>query len=400
MAWQRIIGLALATNIVLAGCESSPPVLARNQFLQDNELMTAISRNGGQPTDNIRGQKPDARPLSSLLEVPPDRPADAANGQPTVKICAVINDQAILEEEVRAIAFRELYQASALPEPERSRRTAEVFNTVLTRIIDREVVLQDAFDRLMKNDKGGARYLNKLKEAAKDYVDKQILRGIKTANHLKTDEELRRYLAEQGISLANFRRQSERNFMEYEYLRNRVMTQVDSQVNHKEIVEYYEKHPEEFQVVDSVQWQDLFVAAANPKYATRAEARAAAEALAEQARKGSDFANLVKQHDDGDSSLRNGDGVGSKRGEIRPLEAETMLFSLTDGQVGAVIELPTGFHVVKLIHRQKAGQLPFEEKVQKQIRDKLRNEVAARESKKIVQELKRKAVIVYAHNPK
>ncbi len=72
------------------------------------------------------------------------------------------------------------------------------------------------------------------------------------------------------------------------------------------------------------------------------------------------------------------------------------MFSLKDGQVGPVVELPTGFHVVKLVHRDFACQLPFDEKVQKQIRDKLRNELFQREIQLIVKQLKRKAVIEYA----
>jgi parvulin-like peptidyl-prolyl isomerase len=91
-----------------------------------------------------------------------------------------------------------------------------------------------------------------------------------------------------------------------------------------------------------------------------------------------------------------GEPPGRKRGEIRPAEAEAVLFGLKDGQVGPVIELPTGFHVVKLVHRDFAGQMPFDEKVQKQIRDKLRNDLFQKEMKKIVVDLKRRAVIEYS----
>ncbi len=398
MAREWIVGSALvALGLAAGGCESSSPALGRNQLLQDPELLALIARNGGQPAGGARGQKPDApaRPVS-FLDVPPERPADANGGQPAATICAIVNSQAILDEEVRASAYAELLRASFLPEPERSRRTAEVFKAALDRIIEREVVLQDAFDKLRGNDKGGERFINRLKEAAGKEFDHQVLAKVRSAGSLKSDEEVKRYFADQGVSLANVRRQWERNFMEFEYLRQRVLPLLETRVNHQAMVDYYEKHPEEFQIADGVRWQDLFVAAASAKYASRAEARARAESLAEQARKGADFAKLVKEHDDGDSSLRDGEGVGRKRGEIRPAEAEAALFSLKDGQVGPVVELPTGFHVVKLVHRDFAGQLPFDEKVQKQIRDKLRNELFQREIQLIVKQLKRKAVIEYA----
>ena len=60
------------------------------------------------------------------------------------------------------------------------------------------------------------------------------------------------------------------------------------------------------------------------------------------------------------------------------------------------MELETGFHVVRLVKRQHAGRMPFDEKVQKQIRDKLRNQVFQREMKRLVDSLKRTAVIEIA----
>jgi parvulin-like peptidyl-prolyl isomerase len=394
MAWQRILGSAIVLLGIGGGCESSPGVLARNQFLQDPELFAAIARNGNQTGETTRGQKPDAKPPGSLLDVPPERPADAPHNSSTGTIRAVVNDQAILDEEVRAAAYGELLRASYLPEPERSRRSAEIYNETLNKIIEREIVLQKAIELLKKN---GERFLKQLEKAAHEGFDKQVVAAVKKANNFKTDAEVERYFAEQGVALSSVRRSWERNFMEFEYLRNLVFPLLETRVNHQMIVDYYEKHPEEFQVTDNVKWQDLFVATA--KHGSREETRAFAASLADRARKGADFVKLVKENDDGDSTLRDGDGVGSKRGEIKPAEAERLLFRMADGQVGDLIEMPSGFHVIRLVHRQNAGQLPFDEKVQKQIRDKLRNEVFQTEIKKIVRELKRKAVVVIAQRP-
>jgi hypothetical protein len=394
MAWRRIIRSAVVAPLIALGCESSPTTMARNQFLQDPGMMAAIARNGNPGPEVSRGQKPEARSASSsLLDQPPDRPPDLGNGPPVATIRAVVNAAAILDEEVRSSAYGDLMRANYLPEPERTRRTAEVYNVALNRIIEREIVLQDAFKRLHeRGGKDGDRFVRKLTDAAHEEFDKQVIKGVKKANHFKTDQEVERYFADMGMSVKSIRRQWERNFMEFEYLRNRIFPLLETRVNHQMIVDYYDKHPEEFTVNDSVKWQDLFVAVA--KHGTRAETRTFAESLADQARRGADFATLVKDNDDGDSSLRDGDGVGTKRGEIRPTEAEAALLKMTDGQVGALIELPTGFHVIKLVHRQVAGLLPFDQKVQKEIRDKLRGKVFEEEKKKIVDELTRQATVV------
>jgi parvulin-like peptidyl-prolyl isomerase len=119
-----------------------------------------------------------------------------------------------------------------------------------------------------------------------------------------------------------------------------------------------------------------------------------AEQLAERARGGEDFAKLAEKYDNGDSSFRRGEGIGTKRGEIKPSEAENVLFQLKDGET-AVVELEKGFHVVRLVKRDYAGQTPFDVKTQKQIKDKLTNEIGQVEIKRIVNTLKREAVIVY-----
>src|SRR5262249_62114192 len=90
------------------------------------------------------------------------------------------------------------------------------------------------------------------------------------------------------------------------------------------------------------------------RHKSREEARAFAERLAAQARAGEDFAKLLK-HDNGDSSYRNGEGFGQHKGEIKPSEAEPVLFRLRDGEVGPVIEIATGFHVVPVRKGHHAG---------------------------------------------
>jgi parvulin-like peptidyl-prolyl isomerase len=53
-----------------------------------------------------------------------------------------------------------------------------------------------------------------------------------------------------------------------------------------------------------------------------------------------------------------------------------------------VIEAGNGFHVFRVQKREYAGQLPFNDKVQTQIRNLLRNEAAGREYRKIIDELR------------
>ena len=61
-----------------------------------------------------------------------------------------------------------------------------------------------------------------------------------------------------------------------------------------------------------------------------------------------------------------------------------------------MVELEKGFHVVRVVHREYEGPTPLDEKTQKQIKEKLTNEIAQTEMKRIVNKLKHDAIIVYS----
>jgi parvulin-like peptidyl-prolyl isomerase len=177
-----------------------------------------------------------------------------------------------------------------------------------------------------------------------------------------------------------------------EYLRSRLYPAVE-RIGRQQIEQYYQEHLGDFQVVDIVNWQDIFIDAS--RFPSRAAARAFAEQLAARARAGEDFSKLL-QYDNGDSSYRNGEGCGQHRGEIRPLEAEPILFRMRDGEVGPVIEIPTGYHVIRLTKRTYAGTLPLDQKTQDDVRKKLQYQVFEREAKRLVADLKQHAAIEIA----
>src|SRR5260370_42633665 len=88
------------------------------------------------------------------------------------------------------------------------------------------------------------------------------------------------------------RRQFERNFLSMEYIKSLIWTKMDK-IGHQDIREYYEQHRNEFQTVDGVKWQDLFIAL-GPKHPTLASARLFGEQLAARLRRGEDFQELVE----------------------------------------------------------------------------------------------------------
>jgi parvulin-like peptidyl-prolyl isomerase len=370
----------------LGGCmsESGPRLSA-----QDPGLRAAILAAGGaQPGDRqVRGQieeQEGSRPREGLGDSPLDSAAMAA------RIAVVVNGQAILENEVRAITLPQMSSLNGVPEPERSEKLKEIRTKALDSLIERELVMQEAFGRLGAR---GAKVIDRLKDYADKEFRKNWMRPIMEANNLKTEEQLEDILEKSGTSLQAVKYGWERNLMSQEYLRNKVFPILD-RVSIQDILAYYRKHPEEFTVADSVVWQDIFIDVT--RHPSREEARRFSESLAQRARNGEDFVKLCETFDNGDASLRkNAEGIGNKPGEIRPGEVQDVLFRLREKDVGPVVETPTGYHIVRVLERTYAGKKPFDEKVQKQIRDKLRSELAGKEMKRIINELKAQAILEY-----
>ncbi|HEV3117771.1 MAG TPA: peptidyl-prolyl cis-trans isomerase [Gemmataceae bacterium] len=336
-----------------------------------------------------RSQKPDSDPprrAGSLLDQVSYSVSAPSDGLMAARIRATVNGMPILDEEVRETIYPVLLATQPLPEPERSQRRAEAFKQALQQLIDRETILQDMNAKL----KDRPMILDKVKELAGKEFDKRI-REVRKQMKIKTDEELKAALRAQGLTLEGLRRQIERGFMSREYMQNRVFASLERAATLEQIVEYYKNHPEEFEVKDSVTWQDIFVDAG--KYPNRDAARQAAQAVADKARRGGDFLQLVAQFDNGDSTYRNGEGYGHHRGEIKPPDAEPLLFKMADGEVGPILEQANGYHVIRLVKREHAGVKPLDEKVQKAIRNKLENAALEREYKRLLADLRRRATI-------
>jgi parvulin-like peptidyl-prolyl isomerase len=381
-AFLYLVAVSAAILCTVSGCGADRLVLdpqATAQLLEANQTTVARSQ---QPENEP--VKPSGKRGCILDLVSYEAPAPTGS-EVAARIRATVNNEPILDEEVREAIYPYLTATQNLPEPERSTRRKDAFEKELQQLIEREVALQDMFVKL--KDRGNI--LDKLKEAATKEFDKK-LRELRRRSNVKSDEEFKLMLRAQGLTLAGVQRQVERNFMAMEYMRNRILPAID-RITQQQILEYYNQHPEEFRVQDSVTWQDIFIDAS--KFPQRGAARQFADQLAARARSGDDFLKLVTQYDNGDSSYRKGEGFGHRRGEIKPAQAEGPLFQMRDGEIGPVIELTNGYHVIKLVKREYAGLKPFDEKTQLAVRNKLQQETWDREYKRIMNDLKRHASI-------
>jgi hypothetical protein len=109
-------------------------------------------------------------------------------------------------------------------------------------------------------------------------------------------------------------------------------------------------------------------------------------------------------YNQGDSKLRHGEGLGTRlsytdekgrpiAGDIRPVELEPHLAKLKEGEIGPIVPFPMGVHLIRVTKREYAGQMPFDEQVQKEIGKRLEKDIVDREYRRIVRELRQRSVI-------
>jgi peptidyl-prolyl cis-trans isomerase C len=357
--------------LVLAGCASgalSPPTET-----------TTTSRL--QKADNPATLPPAADPH------PTDK-ARAPEGECAACVRAKVNGVAILDEELKNAIFPLMVEIRNRPEPERSELEKKIIQQALDKLIEREAILAIAFGRLKHNPQG-QKVLEKLHKTAAKQFDKKVSELMKKSGS-KTEEDFRKLLKEQGQSLDGMRRQFERTLMATEYMRYLVLTATEH-IGLADAKEYYDQHPDEFQTTDSVKWQDIFIASVS--HGGPEGARRFAAGLLARARRGANFAKLVEQYDEGDSRFRHGLGYGQRRGDIKPPEVEPYLFRMADRQLGPLVELSTGVHLIRVVKREYAGRMPFDAKTQNFIINKLKNEAANREWKRLVKKFRSEAII-------
>jgi parvulin-like peptidyl-prolyl isomerase len=402
MGNMRIVGLALSVSMLGAGCVSDKSGLRgmaqeslAEAVIQTERPTVARMQQGTQPAPALPPQLQPAVPYAPPMPptgtqpanfrptgaVPTAAPAGPGPGAMRLTVRARVNGEPIFESDILNAIRPALYQYRDSPQ-----KTADLFNVALDKFIDDEVIYQNAINMLKANN---PRALDKLKEAARKEFEKKI-RKIREERKW-SEAEMTEQLQREGLTMDSWQRVEEKDYIRRQFLNSRIFPEIQKLLTPEVIREYYDQHRNDpdFKQDDKVKWQNIFIAV-GAKHPTLAAARAFAETLIQRWQAGEDFSALLAFND---GPNRTGEGYGSVPKEIQPAELAQHLFTLLPGEIGPAVEFQTGVHIFRVVERDYAGLLPFNEEVQKTIRKKLSNEIAGREEKRLVQELRARAVI-------
>lgn len=276
-----------------------------------------------------------------------ERPA--VTSQTVDGIVAVVGGHAILWSQVLEVIGQERSRGAQLPED--SAGAAEFARNVLTQLVDEQVLLQRATGdtSITVADADVAQTVDRQIQQIRSQFpsDQEFLRQLRQAG-FGTQEEYRRWLAEQARKSELQRRLVQKYQAEGKMVRVAVS---DEDVN-----EAYERAKATFpKRPPAVTFRQLVIATQATQQALD-RARAKADSILSEIRRGADFEQVARRESQDSSTRELGGDLGwQRRGELVP-EFEQMMFALAPGQVSPLVFTPYGFHILR-VDRSKPAEV-------------------------------------------
>jgi len=292
----------------------------------------AIFASSTAPAQGLRSAAPDAGIVAPVRAAPSVQPA-------VDYIVAVVNSEPITSNEVR-LATQRLEQQLA-QQGRNAPDHQQVTRQVLERLINEKVQLQWARESGIRVD-----------DAAIDQAEQNIARQ----NQIEL-AELRRHLAQDGVTLSQFRAQLQDQILLTRVREREVEARV--RVSDLEVDEYLRQQQNNNDpAAQEINLAQILVAvpdAASPEQLATLHAKA--ERALARARAGEDFAALVREFSDvSDSATRaNGGQLGLRTADRYPPLFLAAIDKLAVGELSALVRSGAGFHILKVLEKGNAG---------------------------------------------
>ena len=203
-----------------------------------------------------------------------------------------------------------------------------------------------------------AERLPQLKDlVAKDFENNHIpelMKEAKAGSRLELEQKLR----EAGTSLELSRSEYVEGYIATIWQRSEV--KVDEEISRDELLRYYREHSPEFDRPARALWEQLTVRIAkyrSPQAAKAALARMGNDVLF----RGVPLADVAKARSDGPTASGGGAWPWTREGELVSKKIDRAIFGLPIGELSQILEEESEMHIVRVLQRQPATRVPFEE---------------------------------------
>ena len=284
-----------------------------------------------------------AAPIAAAQEQRP-----VSRSIPTDGIVAVIGTHPIMWSEVLEAIGQARARGAQLPSD--SVGAVAFARNTLQSMIDEEVLLQRAAGdtSITVADADVAETVTRQVQQVRSQFpsDQEFLRQLRQAG-FGTQDEYRRWMSEQARRSELQRRLVQKYQQEGKMIRVAVSDQDVNEAYEREKANFPKRPP-------AVTFRQLVIAtSATQQSLDRAKAKA--ESLLVEIRKGADFEQVARRESMDSSRSQGGDLGWNRRNELVP-EYEQMMFALAPGQVSPVVKTQYGYHIIK-VDRTKPSEV-------------------------------------------
>ena len=220
-----------------------------------------------------------------------------------------------------------------------------------------------------------------------------IVENIKKENKIESDEQLQAALKQEGMTMADLRRQLEKTMLIQQVQQTEVLQKL--QVTDTELKTYYEAHKNEFATVPQITLREITVNVPVTAQGVNVAQDDAAQAKAEEVRAkiiaGEPFPRLAADYSDSGSKA-NGGLVGPLSRSDLSDELQKAIAGLKTGDVTPVLRTARGYQIIKIESLQDTTTKSFED-ARSEIADKIANEKRQGEFLKFITKLRAEAII-------
>jgi peptidyl-prolyl cis-trans isomerase SurA len=220
-----------------------------------------------------------------------------------------------------------------------------------------------------------------------------IVENIKKENKIESDEALQAALKQEGMTMADLRRQLERTMLVQRVQQQEIMQKL--QVTDTEMKVYYEAHKNEFSTTPQITLREITVAVPVSAQGVNVAQDDAAKAKAEEVRAkiiaGEPFARLAADYSDSGSKA-NGGLVGPLSRSDLSDELQKAIAGMKTGDVTPVLRTSRGYQIIKIETLQDTTIKPYDE-ARNDIADKIAGEKRQGEYQKFIARLRSEAII-------
>jgi parvulin-like peptidyl-prolyl isomerase len=225
-----------------------------------------------------------------------------------------------------------------------------------------------------------------------------ILDNLKKENKLENDEQFQAALKQEGMTLADLRRNLERRMLVSRVEQNEILGRIA--VSDVEARAYYDAHVNEFTTPQSITLREIFINVPVENNAVNVaqdeEARTRAAELRRRAAAGESFEKLAAEFSDSPSKANAG-LIGPFNVAELSADLQKLIGAMKVGDVSEPIRTARGYQIIKLESSTPPQTMPFEQ-ARTQISDRVFTDKRREEYEKLMARLRGEAIIEWKND--